>query len=118
MGYIIHTTFALLVFILILQSNPQIFDKAPKLKPKLQKLIVEAIWCFLSGYLVVILKQLFQHGQGPSTRYGLGRGFDINWIFSSYRWDGFKRSDLLNEFIFGFIVCAIIIFTVKIYKKS
>ena len=118
MGYIIHTTFVLLLFVLILQSSPQIFDNAPKLKPKLQKLLIETIWCFLSGYLFVLLKELFQHGQGPGRSYILGNQFDIDWIFASYKWDGFNSTDLLNEFIFGFVVCAIIIFTIKIYKKN
>ena len=78
---------------------------------KTKKLFIEILWCYLGGLILPILSRLHLSDKGDSF-------FDFSFhILRSKNWDSFRGSDNLNEFIYGFIITAIIIWTVKLYKK-
>ena len=56
---------------------------------------------FFYGYIVT------GTSMQPAGYFGIR---DLGEIFRSYRWDGFRDSDLLNEFLFGYFVTLLIIF--------
>ena len=74
------------------------------------KICIEILWSIIGGLIFSMLPKFFASG-GPDRS------------FSVYAWwqgmDGFGRysNDLLDEFMFGFCVTLIIIWSIKIYRK-
>ena len=108
MYYLLLISFlSLIIFITVVNLPNNKFNISGKKK----KLSIEILWCYLGGLLLVVLTELFKkldHGSGY-----LDIGHDL---FNSRRWDG-NSYDFGDEFIFGFIITAIIIWSVKLYKR-
>lgn len=85
----------------IVKVAPHIYEI---LKDK--KILIELLWCFLGGLGFVVLTTLFENG----ATFGVTKNiFDLNY------WG--RYGDNTEEFIFGFIITGIIIWSIKTYKK-
>jgi hypothetical protein len=72
---------------------------------------IEILWSVLGGLFFSMLPRFFASGR-PQTKH-----FDIvRWIERDL-FDGFGYSGTFDEFLFGFFITAIIIWSVKAYKK-
>ena len=82
-------------------------------KFKIEKIQIEILWCFLGGLGFVVLSALFQSATQETV---------LDDIFELREWNIFERrppadADNFLEFIFGFIITGIIIWSIKTYKK-
>ncbi len=81
------------------------------------KLLIEILWSIFGGLFFSMLPGLFQSGR-PSTR-----PFDItDWFFDDL-FDGYNLfyrnwKTQMDEFLFGFVVTFILIWSIKKYRKS
>ena len=72
---------------------------------------IEVIWSIIGGLFFSMMPRFFQSGRPNVKQFDLGRWFERDIL------DGFGYSGTLDEFLFGFIITAIIIMSVKAYKK-
>ncbi|MDA9171598.1 hypothetical protein N9O69_05905 [Alphaproteobacteria bacterium] len=77
---------------------------------------IELLWCFLGGFSFTVFARILENGSSASS---------FSWkrdIFKFGEWINLYHSEIykvnLGNFIFGFIVTYLIIWSVKIYKKS
>lgn len=70
--------------------------------------LIEFFWSVLGGLGVVLIKAIAN-----------SRRFDIyNDVFDNKYWDGLGRYDHLDEFLLGFLITFILIWSIKKYKSS
>ena len=82
------------------------------LKIEDKKIQIEILWCFLGGLGFVVLSALFRSATKNNVLdevFKLDRFNPIRAIF--------RDDDNIIEFIFGFIITGIIIWSIKTYKK-
>ena len=72
---------------------------------------IERLWMVMGGLLFSMIGSF----QSCSDCY---RFFTIDrWLDFDRRWDGFERSDFLDEFIVGFIITFILVKSIKKYNS-
>ena len=73
------------------------------------KVSIEVVWSLVAGLLFAVFTNLFDSYNG-SSQFNIG-SFVERELFNWGHWGVF------DEFIFGFAIAMIIIWTVKLYKK-
>ena len=111
-------TILIIIFILQLGALFSYFLSYPNNKDfeiKLAKFSWVSLIAMLGGLAFVFITVFFYGyintctSMRPTGYFGIR---DLGEIFRSSRWDGFRRSDLLNEFLFGYFI-TLIIFAIK-----
>jgi hypothetical protein len=78
---------------------------------------IELLWSVLGGLGLTVLVKLVASGS-PNRLFNLERNiFNLDmWIYTGDREWNFRHN--ADNFLFGFIVTAIIIWSVKVYRKN
>ena len=79
------------------------------------KFRIELLWSVLGGLGFTVLVKLIESGS-PDDSFRLGSD-----IFRASRWisrHGNSMRDNADNFLFGFIVTALIIWSVKVYRRN
>jgi hypothetical protein len=81
------------------------------------KFQIELLWSVLGGLGFTVLVRLFESGSAD-VWFKLGRN-----IFTGHKWMSCSYGECsfgtnLDNFLFGFIITAIIIWSVKVYRRN
>jgi hypothetical protein len=103
MIYLILISFFLILGLLILSQFPH-SNIDIKISKKIQNLLVEVIWCYLGGWILLFIVKINESSQGNSF-------FQWYYLFE----DRFFRN-YIGEWFLGFFITAIFIWSIKFYN--
>ena len=75
------------------------------------KICIEILWSIVAGLIFSMLPKFFASG-GPDSYY-----FSVHHWWQGMGEFGMFGNELLDEFMFGFCVTLIIIWSIKIYRQ-
>jgi hypothetical protein len=79
---------------------------------KNRKTQIEGLWCVLAGFCFTVLARVLQNG---SPDYRFNWEIDIWFMRSWWNHDEFETN--AGNFIFGFVVTLILIWSIKSYRR-